>query len=337
MLQLDNQTPFGASFALLPDRAGIDTLFVIVKATVNLRPKLALAPAQSPPGLVDEYYEDPDDSSLRQHSDMHIGKPGTDVLLVGCARAPRGEQAEGVMVTLNVAERGKRVMVVGDRTWLSDGTPSVPQPFEAIPLVWERAFGGTDSSNPEQVLAEERNPVGVGFRGRRDPEWMVGQPVPNLENPDAPLNTWNETPAPACFAPIAPAWLPRRQYAGTYDAVWQRTRAPYLPDDFDPRFFHSACPELCFDRFLRGGEIAEIRGATDDAPLTFTVPSVRPAIEVSVAGQMGEPEPNLETLMFEPDYNRASMTWRAALPCDRKALKVEKITVRVRRSRGAAR
>jgi hypothetical protein len=337
MLQLDNQTPFGASIALLPDRAGIDTLFVIVKASVNLRPKLALAPAQSPPNPVDEYYEEPGNSSLRLPSEMHIGKPGTDVLLVGCARAPRGEQAEGVMVTLNVAERGKRVLVVGDRVWLGAGTPSAPQPFEAIPLVWERAFGGTDDSDPGQVRAEERNPVGVGFRGRRDPEQMSGQPVPNLENPDAPLNTWNETPAPACFAPIAPAWLPRRQYAGTYDAVWQRSRAPYLPDDFDPRFFHSACAELCFDRFLRGGETAEIIGATDDAPLIFTVPGVRPAIEVSIAAQMQEAEPHLETLLFEPDHNRVSMTWRAALPCDRKALKVQKITVRLRRSQGTSR
>ena len=41
MLQLQNTTPFKASIAVLPDRAGIDTLYVVVKATLSLRPKLS--------------------------------------------------------------------------------------------------------------------------------------------------------------------------------------------------------------------------------------------------------------------------------------------------------
>ena len=32
VLQLENQTPFKAAIAVLPDRSGIDTLYVIVKA-----------------------------------------------------------------------------------------------------------------------------------------------------------------------------------------------------------------------------------------------------------------------------------------------------------------
>jgi len=55
-----------------------------------------------------------------------------------------------------------------------------------------------------------------------------------------------------------------------------------------------------------------------------------------VAGQIEEPWANLETLLFEPDENRASMIWRAALPCDRQVLKVEKIAVKLRRSGKAA-
>jgi hypothetical protein len=334
MLQLENRTPFTAQIAVLPDQAGIDTLFVIVKATVNLRPKLALAAAQIPPGMIDEYYEDPANSSLRQISEMHIGKKGTDVLLVGCARAPRGERVEGQMVTMSVVERSKQVLVMGDRTWLGDGTPSAPQPFEAIPMVWERAFGGTDAENPEKIYAEERNPIGVGFRGKRSAEQMTDQPVPNLEDPKAPLNSWSDRPAPSCFAPIAPAWLPRRSFAGTYDEQWQKKRAPYLPADFDLRFFQCAPAEMCFDRFLQGDEQVQITGATEEPAIEFIVPTVRPVIEVRLAGATNEPEAHLETLLFEPDENRASMTWRAALPCDRKALKVEKIMVKLRRSGG---
>ena len=83
--------------------------------------------------------------------------------------------------------------------------------------------------------------------------------------------------------------------------------------------------------------MAEIVGATDDAPLSFKVPTVRPAIEITLAGRAREAEPSLETLLFEPDHNRASLTWRASLACDRQALKVEKVSVRLRRSQGTAR
>jgi hypothetical protein len=334
MLQLDNQTPFAAFFSMLPDRDGIDTLFVVVKATVNLRPKLSLAPTQTPPSLVDEYYEAPDNSSVKLCSDMHIGKPGTDVLLAGCARAPQGNPVEAVMVSMSVAERQKQILVLGDRVWQNDGRPSSPQPFTAMPLVWERAFGGMHTHD-ERIYAEERNPIGVGFRGKRATEDMVGQPVPNLEDPADPLGSWNDTPSPACFAPIAPAWLPRRAFAGTYDEAWQKKRAPYLPVDFDTRFFNCAIEEMCFDRFLQGGEQVHVAGVTEDGPINFIVPSVRPTVAVTIAGNTSEPAANLETLAFEPDENRASLTWRAAVPCDRKFLQVEKMLITLRQ-RGKA-
>jgi hypothetical protein len=323
MLQLDNQTPFKASIAVLPDRQGIDTVYVIVKATVNLLPKLALAPEQSPPCLADEYYEDPANSSLKQASELHLGKPGTDVLLTGCARAAGGGNTEGLVVRLSVAEREKQVLVMGDRVWQRDGTPSQPLAFQAMPLVWERAFGGD---------ADERNPVGVGLRGKRRAEELVGTPVPNLEDPGQLLQRLGDVAPPACFAPLSPSWLPRRTFAGTYDAAWQKHRAPYLPDDFDPRFFQCAPAELCFERHLQGGEDVHIEGASELGPIDFTIPTVRPIVAIDVDGHGEEPWANLETLLLEPDENRVSLTWRASLACDRKVLKVRKIEVRLRRS-----
>src|SRR5687767_4836877 len=177
-----------------------------------------------------------------------------------------------------------------------------------MPLVWERAFGGVHRRG-DQVLAEERNPVGCGFAGGRSAGEMQGQPVPNLEDQASPLEQLGQTPAPACLAPIAPSWLPRRAFAGTYDERWQRGRAPYLPDDFDPRFFQCAAPELTFDRYLQGGEPVQVTGVTPDGPLAFTVPDARLVVAVTVAGSTNEPAANLETLSIEPDENRACFTW----------------------------
>jgi len=333
MLQIDNHTPFYAVLSVLPNRDAIDTLYVILKATLVLRPKLALAPAQLPVILADEYYGDPTESSLKASSDVHIGKPGTDVLLIGRAWAPSGHAVRETFVRVMVAERQKSIRVLGDRVWQPDGSPSVPEPFEAMPLVWERAFGGVHVLE-DRMLAEERNPIGVGFAGKRSAEELTGHPVPNLESPGEPLERQGQSLTPACFAPTAPHWLPRRAFAGTYDEAWQRKRAPYLPADFDPRFLQCAAPELTFDRYLLGGEPVEVTGASPEGPIAFPIPAANLHVEVKVAGSVEHPPVSLETVLLEPDENRVALTWRAALPCDRKVLKVEKVTVTRQRAGG---
>jgi hypothetical protein len=326
MLQIDNQTPFYAVLSVLPDRVGIDTLYVILKATLVLRPKLALASEQLPVTLADEYYGDPTESSLRKSSEIHIGKPGTDVLLIGRAWGPQGQAVSEALVRVAAAERQKTIRVLGDRVWQSDGTPTPPEPFEAMPLVWERAFGGVHPLE-DRMLAEERNPIGVGFAGKRSAQELTGHPVPNLESSGEPLARQGQSLTPVCFAPTAPHWLPRRAFAGTYDEVWQRQRAPYLPADFDPRFLQCAAPELAFDRYLLGGEPIEVAGASAEGAIAFPIPAANLKVAVKVAGSVEHPPVNLETVLLEPDENRVSLTWRAALPCDRKVLKVEKVTV----------
>jgi hypothetical protein len=234
------------------------------------------------------------------------------------------------------------MLVTGDRIW-RDGRPSDPRPFESMPLVWERAFGGSHRQG-DVVLSEERNPVGRGFAGeppageqndQLPPPSLEGQPLPNIEDPEAPLHEAGQKPAPVCLAPIAASWLPRRAFAGTYDENWQRNRAPYLPDDFDPRFLQCAAPGLAFDRYLTVGEQVHVSGASQDGPIAFTIPDPRLIVTVTICGASEEPPAHLETVSIEPDDNRVCLTWRASQPCDRRVLKVEKIVVSRTRS-GAA-
>jgi hypothetical protein len=203
-----------------------------------------------------------------------------------------------------------------------------------MPLIWERAFGGRHIQG-DAVISEDRNPVGIGFAplspatdSKEQPRPnLEGQPLPNLENLEEPLKQPGDSPTPACLAPIAPAWLPRRAFAGTYDEEWQRGRAPYLPDDFDPRFFQCAAPEFVFDRYLTGGESVDVAGVSPEGPIAFTVPDSRLIVEVTVAGTSHHPRLDLETVSIEPDDNRVCLTWRATLPCNRQALRVQRIVV----------
>jgi hypothetical protein len=44
-----------------------------------------------------------------------------------------------------------------------------------------------------------------------------------------------------------------------------------------------------------------------------------------IAGVVERPAFNLETVLIEPDDNQIALVWRAALPCDRRILKVEQV------------
>ncbi len=335
MLQLKNSTPFQASIALFPDPDGIDTLYVVMKATFDLGPKMQLADEQVPICMADEYYDDPETSSMKYASEMHLMKPGTDVVLVGNAWAPRSKGVEQLDVTLTVANRTKTVRVFGDREWsggLLGVSISPPEPFESMPLVYERAFGGVHQVDPDkpEILAEERNPIGVGFRGKRKPKEMAGTPLPNLEDPAQPIKKPGDLVAPAGFGFVSPSWLPRRIFAGTYDEAWQKKRAPILPEDFDSRFFNAAHPDLVFDRYLEGGEPVQVKNACSDGPLKFRIPRCEIDLEATIAGRIEPLDSNLETVLIEPDEGRLCLTWRAALPCDKQALKVEEIRVQSR-------
>jgi Uncharacterized protein conserved in bacteria (DUF2169) len=83
MLQVNNHTPFKTAMAAFPNGHAVDTLYVVVKATFTLFPRLALAEVQAPLALMDEYFGDPGASSIKYASELHIGNGGTDVILFG--------------------------------------------------------------------------------------------------------------------------------------------------------------------------------------------------------------------------------------------------------------
>ena len=332
MLQLKNTSPFEPAIAVFPNKDGVDTAYVIIRGTFQINHATTVAEEQLPPVMADEYWGEPGSSSLKYMSDMHLGKPATDVVFVGRAWAPGGQKVQQIDVAASVADRQKTVRVFGNRQWRGGMlSPSIspPEPFESMPITYEQAFGGIHEVDPEkqQTLAEDRNPVGVGFRGKRKAKEMVDTPLPNIEDPQQLIRSVKDQPPPAGFGFIAASWEPRRSFAGTYDEAWQKSRAPYLPTDFNPRFFNAAHPDLTFDRFLQGGEPVHIENASRRGPLSFNLPRCTLDIKVKVAGQTQQPPTNLETVLIEPEEDRLSLVWRTSVPCDKKVLKVEEVVV----------
>ena len=330
MLQIQNNTPFAATMTLFPNEQAIDTLYVLVKATFNIGEQWTLADEQLPPVAADEYWTEPGESSIKYGSDHHTGKPCSDIIMLGHAYAPNGHKVKQLDVSLSVGKVQKTVRVFGDRQW-HNGQITPPQPFKTMAMIYEKAFGGEYIEEGNVAAAEERNPLGRGFSGQRKTEEMNGVPLPNLEDPNNLITDIKQQPNPACFAVSAPHWQPRSAYAGTYDDAWQTQRAPYLPEDFDKRFFSMAHPDLVYPEFLQGGEPVEISNMNPHGSLKFNLPHVKLSSDVLMAGGSVHPEFNLETLIIEPNQLKLSMVWRAAVQCDKKVLKISNIKVNLSR------
>lgn len=328
MLAIKNHTPFEPMIAAFPDIDGIDALHVFVQGTFTLRgARVEIAEHQMPVPLVDEYLGEAGASSLLRAGQLHIAKSSTDVVMLGEAISMR--PVTEMNVELVVGPVRKVVRVFGDREWqgiLGDRISS-PIPFERMPLVYERAFGGllevTEEGKPARF--DGRNPIGRGpgrLRGRNE---VTQRRLPNLEDPLQLIRTPVDEPAPACFGFVAPSWAPRRFFAGTYDKTWETMRAPFLPKDFDARFLNTAPPGLVCTTLLQGGEPLRVHGASPYGPVQTRLPCCDFDVYVRVAGKVVPVAMQLETVLVEPNELRLGLSFRGTIRCDKRLLQVEEV------------
>lgn len=315
MLTLDNTTPFAASYLLLPNEQGVDTLYVNVKATFIIGDGWVLSDTQPPPLSEDLYWGEPGQSSLKYPTEVHTGKEGSDIIILGSACAPAGKPVRQLDLHASVGPCQKTLRVFGDRQW-RQGRITPPAEFTRLPLRYEHAFGGQYRVGGELISLERRNPVGKGYRGERPIAEMEGQPLPNIEDPAALIRDISDTPAPTGFGGIAPHWSPRAHYSGTYDDAWQRSRAPYLPLDYQPRFQNAAHEGLICKTHLTGGEAVTIDNMHPSGRVSFLLPRTGLAGYVDALRHPREAlHFAMETLIIDLDTLKLSMSWRTSYPC----------------------
>jgi hypothetical protein len=335
MLEFDNRTPFSAAIMPGIDTSGRDLITVAVKGTFSLDPArdpLPPADEQLPLVWADTHWGEPGVSSVKHESEACPLKSSTDVVLIGQAYAQRGSK-DGCDVSLTVGPLTHLVRVFGDRRWhRSTGSWKIssPEPFESIPLVYERAFGGADTTPTDlgRHVHERRNPIGTGMAASDANARLDGLALPNLEDPAKLIRTWDDRPAPVGFGFIGRGWSPRIDLAGTYDDQWMNDRAPLLPGDFDARFHNGAHPRLISPSYLEGGEPCEVRGATRDGLVRFSVPRRRFEILWCIRDNWSSASTHLDTVIIETDERRLTSIWRSTVPCPRQLLFVDKIVVK---------
>ena len=295
---IENKTSLPLKAMVVPNEHGKQELIVVVKATFDSLQALKLASEMQDIHLKDIFWGEPQTSSLRYANEMHLGKPGTDILMHAHAYAPNGQAIRESNVAISVGQYNLSLKVFGDRIWQSKKISSTKQ-FVRIPLVYEYAFG--DPNN-------EFNPVGRS-------ETLLA----NIEDPQCLVEDRKSSPMPISPSPIASHWKTRYPLAGTYDQQWQETRLPYLPADYDRRFNHSAHPQLQTQEPLKGGEEYRLQGVHPLEILEGKLPFCPLKLEVV----LNDKTENLslvlplkyDTVHFEPDSDQVHISWRANHVC----------------------
>lgn len=321
MLALDNRTPYSAERAVVLDKSGEKSWVVVVKGTWRVLPDGSTEPsaAPCPPLYTAEHFGEPGSSSIRCEADLIPSKPSTDVTLNAVAWAPSGRPVREITARMRVGSLEKRLRVVGDRHWERDLAGrlrmSDPVAFERMPVVYERAFGGWDRTDPDP--SEQRlfpgNPIGAGFATRA--EHLDGKPLPNVEVPDRPIASWDDRPPPGGFGALASYWEPRAPCAGSYDDVWMKDKFPLLPDDFDPLFYQCAPLDQRARGYLLGGEEVELENITESGSLRFVLPRVDLTFRTWFGRARRDHVATLQSVVIEPDVPQVILTWHTTLRC----------------------
>ena len=318
---LVNNTPLASAEAVLTDGEGKELYVVIAKASFRWRSDGALESIDPavPIADTDRFAGPPAITGLLTAGERTLPKPRVDVLIEG--EIVLGAPAEQVDCTLEIGDRLlKTLRVFGDRHWRQGATgsmvPSRPRPFVRMPIDWRHSLGGTDASDPSCV--DLRNPVGRGMHRRAAS--LEGHPLPNFEDPRAPITDARKLPVPVGWGAIAPHWQPRSSLAGTYDARWQEERFPLLPVDYNPAFLNAAPFDQQLDHYPPGAEV-HLSGFTPRRRERFILPELAPPVIVVDGGTIIEVSSRVDTIVIEPLEQRLSLVARAVhAPRDVEAL-----------------
>lgn len=216
-------------------------------------------------------------------------------------------------------------------------------PVAAVPLRYSSARGGRlELRDGERsfVFCNEENPSGTGWlpsiaairaqtglswfgawrqRGRLASQnpvvsaaqiWPAGAARPHRPDGAGDVGGWGA---------IAKPWLPRRRHAGTYDDAWQDGRRPLLPQDFDPRYWNGAHPDLQLSALSPDARLrlVGLLPPTVRADRTFQIdlPGLRFAACIREAGKPEQSrELRLDTVLVDVEAREVELLYRISLP-----------------------
>lgn len=272
-------------------RAGELRVTVVVKAAFVIVPEGPMALAEPEAIITAEVHHGGSVArSVRLTADNAPRVPQPEVLLTGSACAPEGQTVHSMSVRLALF----REAALLDKTLYVYGDDGGAAPFERIPLVYERAYGG---------LGFTANPLGTGI--------LELASKPNLLHRERAAEV-------ACFAPIARTWPQRRRLVSP--AARKGLDAPLMeiPDDLDWSYFQASPADQRVARIV-GDEWVVLEGMSATMPrLRSRLPSARALAVVHGASDLpgsglsegGRLDLVADTLRIDADRLGCTVVWR---------------------------
>jgi hypothetical protein len=119
----------------------------------------------------------------------------------------------------------------------------------------------------------------------------------------------------------------RSKWAGTYDEAWQEDVFPFLPKDFDERYYQAAPEDQQID-YPTGGEEVQLVNLTPNNRTSFKLPSIEIPVEFTTNEfERIQKSPNLDTILIEPDLNRFILVWRTSIQLKRNIFEIPSCVV----------
>lgn len=320
-MQIWNQTGFVHQFTMGMDKAAHEYLVLVVKGTFDF-PDTPGGPVrrsaeQVPLVMADIPTGAPGYSATLWETDFAFRKARCDVIANGCAYAPGGRPADRVRVGIKVGAWSKAFDVFGHREWRSRGPlfgATAPLPFLRQPFSYDTAFGGTDRLDPEDKLPASypANPVGTGWARPRNQRFIAGLALPNSQATTESVATPFGDYTPMSFGPMGRGWPGRIEFGGTYNDNWTANIFPFLPPDFDERYFQMAPPDQQIDP-PRGGEEVMLVNLTQRGREHFLLPDTALPLTLFKGRDTVFDGARLpDTLLFDPEKSRFSLVWRVS-------------------------
>ncbi len=242
--------------------------------------------------------------------DLGIPKAVPEVLVSGFGYTAHQNDKTVCAVGLRMAGLEKSLSVSGDRYWLG-GRPTVPRPFDRMPLGWAHAYGGPGHAE---------NPLGMGTVDEVINGVQVRR-LPNVELPTARMVVQDRRVAPGSFDAMPPDWPQRMALLGEkYGRGWLEKDFPGFADDMDWRFFNAAPLDQRWPTLqeLPAQAPYELRNMhPEKAILSGRLPDWRARCFLSFqkdGTQLRELALRLTTAWFFPHRERVALIWHGACP-----------------------
>ncbi|EOM6570013.1 hypothetical protein HmCmsJML165_01711 [Escherichia coli] len=272
--------------------------------------------------MSDEYYGESETSSLKSETDLVLCKRNTDIHVTGSAHAPSGDKSQWkACVRVNSFSKelslsGVRYLQYERNRWQM----SLPDKIINVPLRYELAYGGIWQPDGMEKLVFSANPVGCGYypdisQLNTSCQYKLPQITSSALSENATIFN-GESDFFQGVGPVSRWWKSRLQYAGTYNEVWREKRYPYLPDDFDERFYNSAHPDMIYTGFLSGDENISLEGFFKFEQVVKTkLPGIRPVLILKTKNNTSHMFlPVADTMVIDLSRQEIYLTWRLTIP-----------------------